>query len=291
MKKSYHYIAFTITLMIGILVGFFIIIYSRNKPNIDINICIDGLENETYYVTLLSSEKSVDNAQAYNGTNGIYEIDDPMYSIWYKFLKYEDEDGYFFLQKFVECHGNTSFMWDVYIPESFKILLYFPNDNTFVSTNIRSEEWTDYYVIHMDEVKDDVPYIPIKTYYKGIVLFFLLIRIFGAVWVDFSIALLFGYRDKKILYFIGIISGILNSILHIYLSFISYREGALVLLAGLILCGGIIIGVKAILYNIFIPIVASQKIERGKLFIFSIVTLFLSDIIGGISTVLYIGAY
>ena len=47
----------------------------------------------------------------------------------------KDEDGYYFLQFFEDCTETSKFTWGYYPPTKFKILIYFPEHDSFVVSN------------------------------------------------------------------------------------------------------------------------------------------------------------
>ena len=101
------------------------------KPSVRIE--FTGIEGETYYGTLLSLRDSTGPASAWNGNPDYanYHPGEDGYDIWLKFVEYQDTDGYFFLQWFWDCSENNQLNWTYYPPTSFKILLYFPETDTF----------------------------------------------------------------------------------------------------------------------------------------------------------------
>lgn len=254
-----------------------------------LHITVDDLENQKFYVTLLSSEERVGDAQVYNGSNGIYEMGNPLYSVWEKLVCYEDEDNYFFLQEIVECQGNTSFVWGSYIPKSYKILLYFPEDDSYVVTNIRKDDLTDYYIIHMDEVDKYEPYIPVKRYHAGIVVFFLLIRVAGVVWVELSIALVFKYNEKNQLLFVVIFNSLIYLVFYGYLSYLG--GGTFNFLLGMIVGGGILCLIKIVLYIIVISLLTREEIKWKNLFSYAFSSNVLSNVASIILAVVYTGIF
>ncbi|MBS7324798.1 MAG: hypothetical protein KIG21_05370, partial [Angelakisella sp.] len=63
--------------------------------------------------------------------------DDPAYPAWQKFVDYKDPDGYYFLEDlFEQCHGDDEASWHYYPPERFKLLLYFPESDTFLCSTV-----------------------------------------------------------------------------------------------------------------------------------------------------------
>ena len=73
------------------------------KPSVVID--FKGLEDENYYVTLLSKTDSTGPYSAITKGPGytMYESGDEDYDVFLKFAGYEDGDGYYFLQYFKNC--------------------------------------------------------------------------------------------------------------------------------------------------------------------------------------------
>ena len=122
------------------------------KPSVRIE--FTGIEGETYYGTLLSKSKSTGPASAWDG-NPEYAYrhpEDADYDIWLKFVEYEDTDGYYFLQWFWECSENNQLNWTYYPPTSFKILLYFPETDTFYVSPIYERYAFDSYFTNFSQI-------------------------------------------------------------------------------------------------------------------------------------------
>ena len=106
-------------------------------PKPSVRITFTGIEGESYYGTLLSERCSTGPATAWDG----YE-DYPGWKpenekvIWEKFLGYEDSDGYYFLQEWWDCSESNQLSWTYYPPNPFKILLYYPETDTFYVSDI-----------------------------------------------------------------------------------------------------------------------------------------------------------
>ncbi|NLG36379.1 MAG: hypothetical protein GX549_00090, partial [Clostridiales bacterium] len=102
------------------------------KPSVVVD--FDGLDTHTYYATLLSRQRTTGpySAPGRDGAYLHYNKDDEDYGIFLKFTEYEDADGYYFLQFFSDCTQTHRFSWTYYPPREFKILLYFPETDSFV---------------------------------------------------------------------------------------------------------------------------------------------------------------
>ena len=125
MKKKLFYILLFIVTILNIMPS---AAYADVGPKPSIEIDFKELENKRYYVTLLSEVESTGpyhvpdylNVQG----NGNAEVEDETF--WQKFLTYQDEDGFYFLQYYKDCTATNEFVWGYRPPPRFKILIYFP---------------------------------------------------------------------------------------------------------------------------------------------------------------------
>jgi|LSQX01.1.fsa_nt_gb hypothetical protein len=110
-----------------------IIAYADIGPKESIVIDFKGLENKNYFVTLLSKDPPIGPHTAFN-ENSDSQVQDEN-SIRSKFVSYIDEDGYYFLQFYSDCSDTSRFTWRNFPPSTFKILIYFPDEDSFMVSN------------------------------------------------------------------------------------------------------------------------------------------------------------
>ena len=86
-------------------------------------------------MTLLSKEAS-------SGPFGVYENDEETDhfnnefgpdEVWKAFINYQDKDGFYFISYFQEC--TDTFQWNYYPPNEFKVLIYFPESQSFITSS------------------------------------------------------------------------------------------------------------------------------------------------------------
>lgn len=101
-----------------------------------------GMPDEDYYVTMLAEVDAYGPHRVYQpGEDLPYVLEagkeDPAYPAWQKFVDYKDPDGYYFLEDlFEQCHGDDEAGWRYFPPEQFKLLLYFPESDTFLCSPV-----------------------------------------------------------------------------------------------------------------------------------------------------------
>lgn len=118
-------------------------------PKPSVRITFSGRGEEACYGTLLSKEEYSGPAQVWDGTeeNARHDqnpqclIANPMpYDLWKAFVAYQDADGFYFLQQYWDVGAKGTLNWTYYPPETFKILLYYPQSNTFAVSGIYERE-------------------------------------------------------------------------------------------------------------------------------------------------------
>lgn len=101
-----------------------------------------GMPDENYYVTMLAEVDHYGPHRIYQeGDDLPYVLEagrgDPAYPAWQKLVDYKDADGYYFLDDlFEQCHGDDEASWHYFPPERFKLLLYFPESDTFLCSTV-----------------------------------------------------------------------------------------------------------------------------------------------------------
>ena len=101
-----------------------------------------GMPDEDYYVTMLADVDGYGPHRIYQEGDDLPYVleagrDDPAYPAWQKFVDYKDADGYYFLEDlFEQCHGDDEAGWGYYPPQRFKLLLYFPESDTFLCSTV-----------------------------------------------------------------------------------------------------------------------------------------------------------
>ena len=96
------------------------------KPSVEV--VFQGLEGERYQVTLLSNRTqygpwSADSA--YQDWMGDQDA-------WEAFSGYPAPEGWYFLGEYADCTETGRFVWSYYPPETFYLLVWLPDSNTYL---------------------------------------------------------------------------------------------------------------------------------------------------------------
>ena len=276
---------FTLVLTFVLCMAFTLTVSADIGPKPSVNITFENLGDELCYATLLSERESTGPASAWDGvkehanhnSNPDYAWSELSYEIWKAFVDYKDSDGYYYLQETWQINETKQLNWTYYPPSPFKILLYFPETNTFAISGIYERYAFDsYYTVDMsgfdinsvdyDEIKsNDIRY---KEWRKELAvhqsyeianeLCGLLVRIILTILIEVFIALLFGFKEKKQLLFILLVNVTTQIILNILLNIINYNSGGLVMLFFYIVFEIIVFLSEAVIYSLLM-----YRISKG----------------------------
>lgn len=240
------------------------------KPSVVIN--FTGLEDEKYYVTLLSEIPSTGphSALGEHPNNQRYKSEDEDYNIWQKFISYKDRDGFYFLQYFRECTETSQFTWGYYPPPKFKILIYFPDHDSFVISEEKYERYAfdSYYKVDMKgiEIQSVISSGDIKaekSYDHTTELLSLMIRVIATIAIEVLIAVLFGFRAKKQLLIIMAVNAVTQIILNILLNYFNYKYGGMMFVMNYVWMEVLVTMIEVKVYNNLLHMF-SRKEYRSK---------------------------
>ncbi len=243
--------------LLCVVISFFLlptVVSADVGPKSSVSVEFDGIKDEVYYITLLSKTEST-GPHSYSTQpidQNSYMIDEDHrvedISAWLAFRDYSDADGFYFLDYFSRNEENT-FEWGYFPPSIFKVLIYFPQDNKFVATEILEEyAFHSYYKVTLS--KDYTVLNIEKTYEYLAEILHMMLRILLTLAVEILIALWFGLRKKNILILIIVVNTITQIILNIVLNFINHKNGGIAFVFYYILIELLIILIEAIVFSI-----------------------------------------
>ena len=221
------------TLLITLMCAFIMptLAYADTGPKPSVNISFSGLDNMTYYVTLLSKTNSTGPYSSYEQDSDRWEEGAENYDVFKKFLSYKDSDGYYFLQFFKKCSNNSTFSWTYYSPSDFKILMYFPEADTFAISGEAYERYAfdSYYNVDCSKLSINTSISPMtiaaeRSYYYSGEALSMFARIAITIVIELIIALFFKYRTRSHIAAICITNVVTQSILNLLLNLIVYNK-------------------------------------------------------------------
>lgn len=198
-------------------------------------------------------------------------------------MNYKDPDGYYFLQRSWKVSESKELAWTYYPPDDFKILLYYPETETFVSSGIYARYAFDtYYTVDMDgvdigsvEYNDDLStnerIEAYRSYNYRQEMLALGARIVLTILIEMMVALLFGFRQKKQLLILAVVNIITQIILNVLLNVINYNSGPLAFTFFYVLFELIVFALEAVLYCTILKRLSEKKKEDAYYILYSFV--------------------
>ena len=252
-------------------------------PKASVRIQFEHMGDELCYGTLLSKEKSTGPASAWDGRteSAQKEYMDP--GIWEIFVNYKDPDGYYFLQRSWKVSESKELTWTYYPPDDFKILLYYPETETFYPVEfmlvmhlIRIIQWIwmvwiSVSVEYNDDLSTNGRIEAYRSYNYRQEMLALGARIVLTILIEMLVALLFGFRQKKQLLILAVVNIITQIILNVLLNVINYNSGPLAFTFFYVLFELIVFALEAVLYCTILKRLSEKKKEDAYYILYSFV--------------------
>ena len=236
-------------------------------PKPSLNITFLNLGDETRYVTILSRYESTGPFSAYNPEMNNKELgyfDSKYYGeedyvneeaemSWQAFADYEDADGYYFLQVWWKLGGEVNqIRWGYHPPNNFKVLVYFPETDSYAISGIYERYAFDSYYTVNANVADGELLTLSKSYDYFSEAVGLLCRIVLTILIELLIAFLFRMRGKRVILTILIVNIITQVALNVALNLIYFFEGVLMYLLCYFFLEILVVVVEAIAYSLLL---------------------------------------
>jgi len=247
--------------------------YADVGPKPSVIIDFNGLAGETYYAALLSSVESTGPYSALDDDyqNAHYQQGEEGYDIFLKFAEYKDADGFYFLQFFEDCSQTQQLSWTYHPPEKFKVLLYFPEKDRFVVSGKSYERYAfdsyftaDVSGLDLSDAQSEPGIIVEKSYHYMNEMLSLIARVLLTIAIELGIALLFGFRERKLFRFIVIVNVITQIALNLALNIINYYSGQLAFVIFFVLLEIAVTIVEAILYSYYLKKHSKKTMPEWK---------------------------
>ena len=170
------------------------------KPSVVVE--FENAGDQEYYVTLVAKENKL--GSPYSRITDEDEQHDVNIDVWNRFMHYEDPDGMVFAGNVQKLTGDGAYVWGYYPPSEFRVLIYFPDTDSFVESSEILEQYAfdSYYQMDFNDLpenwNDAVAAIPVTRKYNLLwqITAFLL-RLAVTVAVECLLAVLFGFRGKR----------------------------------------------------------------------------------------------
>ena len=245
-------------------------------PKPSLVITFNGLGERTCYATLLADKESNGPWSVWDGDPENAEISGNIdYDTFLKFAQYEDKDGYYFWKQIWLIEDGDKINWSYYPPNNFKLLLYFPQENSFVISESYSRYAFDsYYKVDLNDIRFSneglLPATPVlvkanmtRYYNYAKEIGGLMARVAITILLEMGVAVLFNILQKKqLLLLVGVNTGT-QLILNLLLNAVYYLVGGLItLLFAYLLLELLVFVIESVVYCIAMDRLGQT--ERGK---------------------------
>lgn len=274
-------------------------------PKPSVHVTLENLEDVTCYATLLSSTESTGPASVWDGEEDhIYSNFENM-DVLRAFADYKDPDGFYFLQWAWEVTESKEFTWGYYPPDTFKVLLYYPETGTFAVSQICERfAFHSYFVVDMRgaglvanenhedssdaenfdpypiEDEDDYGLIAVKDYDFSLEIISLICRIVICLILEMLVAFLFRFREKKTYGLIAVTNLVTQIALNVVLNLINYKQGPLMTVLIYIQLELVVLVGEAVFYALVLPKNGGEWVSRKKAVAYAIAANIVSFVAG-----------
>ncbi len=266
-------------------------------PKPSVRIQFQNMGDELCYGTLLSEKESTGPATVWDGDENKIENLDLDLEVWKAFVYYKDADSYYFLQWGWQVNETKELAWTYYPPQKFKILLYYPESEKFVVSDIYERYAFDsYYIVNMSELDmESVHYNgelsnnerinAFRSYNLKLEISALIARIIITIIIEMVVALIFGFRGKKQLLLLITVNTLTQIILNILLN-VNFSGKDLYFVFELL-----VVVIEAVLYCLFMNKWTQRKRTKTYFITYSVVANTVSFVAGLILSKLIPGAF
>ena len=248
-------------------------VHADTGPKPSVVVELTGLDGRECWATLLSTTHSTgphssifrpteSGGRERNHNIGYgYPPDVPEYPIVKAFMAYEESDPeeLYFLQFVQDCTGTGQFRWGYYPPREFKLLLYFPETDSFAVSGafLTRYAFDSYFTADLSglalEPGGVVSGVPVReSYDHSGELMGLAFRVLLTLALEGALALAFGLRQGKQLVVVLAVNLFTQSALNLALNWQVYHRGPDILLLYLLLEAGVTV-TEWLLYTALLP--------------------------------------
>jgi len=240
--------------------------YADTGPKPSVQITLENMDGRVCYGTLLSKTDKAGPAFVWDGKEeNICDLGDD-HSVWQAFVDYQDADGFYFLQNYWRCDESGEISWGYYPPQTFKVLLYYPETEEFaVSEILERYSFDSYYTLDLKNGGMSAR----KSYDYTREIAGLTARLILTILIELGVALLFGLREKRLLVLITGVNAVTQVAMNAALFFIYHADGPWALLIFYIPLELAIFIVEAVVYCRTFRLFTDRKISTGKTLLYA----------------------
>ena len=214
------------------------------KPSVTIG--FQGLEGQTYYATLLG------NTERYGPWSKDDVYDDYLgpKDVWDAFQGYDAPEGFWFLGFMDACTEDQQLAWTYYPPESFYVLLYFPDTGTFLLSSEPCSRYAFDSYFTADVSGGDIT-LKHSYAFTGEVIS-LVCRCVLTIAAELVIGWLFLFRGKELFRLICVTNAVSQILLNLALNITNYLFGSMGYVMFYVLLEAAVFVIEGIVYSAYL---------------------------------------
>lgn len=237
------------------------------KPSVVVE--FENAGDQQYYVTLVAKKDKLGSPYSRVTAEDQPETDD--IAIWNRLVAYEDPDGMVFAGNVQKLTGDGAYVWGYYPPSEFRVVIYFPDTDSFVESSEILEQYAfdSYYQMDFNDLpenwNDAVAAIPVTRKYNLLwqITAFLL-RVAVTVAVECLLAVLFGFKGKRQMLLVLAV----NCATQLAMNLLMLTQGAIGIFAFYVIQYALaelaVILVEGLVYYLALPKLADPYYAEGK---------------------------
>ena len=203
-------------------------------PKPSVTVTLEGLDGRTCWGTLLSQKSSTGPYSAIDQESGRDWASEDQEDAGQAFLSLDKEvtEGFYVMSYVQDCSDGT-FSWGYYPPGTFKLALWFPEEDAFLVGPVRERYAFDsYFTLDLSQTElvsggvvqaEDLP----RDYPYGREMLSLIGRALLTVALELAVAWLFKFRSGDMLFWIIVVNLVTQGLLNLGLNVFTYFCGAL----------------------------------------------------------------
>lgn len=224
-----------------------------DKPSLVIT--FENMPDAVFYGGLLADSPPIDSRYSVE-TYDIDQYGEALEPIFNAFCAYEDADGFVYWQNIFPCAEDGRLVWNYLPPDTFKLLLYFPETGSYAVSGILDKYAHDaaYVLDFGGTVPSDGARLDVRAdYHLPAGIGGLFVRMVLTVLLELGIAWLFRYRTKPLVTRIIAVNVITQILLNAALVCISFKIGGFAAFIAYFLLEIPVLLIEAIAYAILLP--------------------------------------
>ena len=247
--------------------------YADMGPKPSVQVTFENMDDRLCYGTLLSERESTGPANVWDGNEEHISLwGDQDRDVWQAFVDYQDPDGFYFLQWFWRCDETKELDWGYYPPNTFKILLYYPDTGEFLSSEIlQTYAFDSYFTMDVTgdlSARQTLPAQKNYDYTREISGF--MARLILTILIELAVTWLFGFRRKGQLLLVLAVNAVTQIALNVFLTLIGMKQGPSMFIFAYVVAEPAIVIIEYVAYRNLFHRFGGEKVAGKTILLYTL---------------------